>query len=217
MQNAQKKIYFPFLLMSLLFFSCRGQKSESPPIMPIQNMVEQSSYGPQSENLFFKDKRATRSQVEGTVASGEAHNDTRLYVGVEPNSPPKNPVWVKTFPITLSAQNLKKGQENYNIYCSPCHGYDAQNDGLVTKRAGGCIRPANLLDQEKINLPVGKIYDAVTNGVNNWNMPGFLEQMNVQDRWAVVAYVRALQLSKRAVTKNKPSSMQKEQQGEKPK
>lgn len=210
MKNGHQKICFPILLMSLLLFSCRGQKSESPPIIPIQNMVEQTSFGPQSENSFFQDKRAMRPQIEGTVPAGEARTDTRLYAGMEPQSSSKNPVWVKTFPITLNAQNLKKGQEDYNIYCAPCHGYDAQNDGLVTKRAGGSIRPANLLDQEKIALPVGKIYDAITNGVNNWNMPGFSEHMDVQDRWAVVAYVRALQLSKRAMTKGKISPTQKE-------
>ena len=97
----------------------------------------------------------------------------------------------------------------YNIYCSPCHGYAGNNDGLVTEAAGGVIRPANFHDKEKMELPVGKIYDAVTNGVNKWNMPGFAEQMSVEDRWAVVAYVRALQLSNKATIKDVPKTMVK--------
>ena len=77
----------------------------------------------------------------------------------------------------------------------PCHGKAGNSDGLVTQRVGGSIRPTNIHDQDKVNLPVGKIYDVVRNGLNNWNMPGFAAQMNVEDRWAVVTYVRALQLT----------------------
>ena len=121
----------------------------------------------------------------------------------------QSPVWVTQFPITLTEAVLKRGQDRYNIYCAPCHGYDADNSGLVTKAAGGTIRPANIHDADKVQLPVGKIYDAVTNGVNNWNMPGFVEQMSVQDSWAVVSYVRAVQASRMATVNEVPRSISK--------
>ncbi len=178
-----------------LFSSCRGDKSSQPPVLLIRNMVDQTSYGPQSGNEFYKDKRAARPPVEGTVAQGDAHTNLPYYEGIEANSSLKSPVWIKAFPLPLTDKLVKRGQERFDIYCAPCHGYAANNDGLATQAAGGTIRPANLHDKDKIALPVGQIYNAVTHGVNNWNMPGFVEHMSVEDRWAVVAYVRALQLS----------------------
>lgn len=203
-----KRYLFIFLIpLVFILSSCRGDKSSSPQILIVRNMVDQTSYGPQSKNEFFKDGKSMREPVQGTVAAGEANTDSRLYKGMEPTSTKENPVWVTKFPVTLTNDMLKRGQDRYNIYCAPCHGYAANNDGLATQAAGGTIRPANLHDKEKIQLPVGKIYDAVTNGVNNWNMPGFAEQMSVQDRWAVVAYVRALQASQLATAKDIPKGI----------
>nr|BFD30700.1 cytochrome c [Pigmentibacter ruber] len=209
--NIFKNILLPItssILVSLIVSGCRGQKSEKEPILPIQNMVEQTSYGPQSKNEFYKDKMAMRPPLAGTVAQGEEKTNKPLYVGQEQSSTEQNPMWVKNIPIKLDMQILKKGQTNFNIYCAPCHGAAGNSDGLVTQRAGGSIRPTNIHDQDKINLPVGKIYDAVRNGVNNWNMPGFAAQMNVEDRWAVVAYVRALQRSKTAKIEDIPEDIQ---------
>lgn len=192
---------------ALVLTSCRGGKSSEPPVLLVQNMYDQTSYGPQSENTFFADKRAVRAPVTGTVAQGEDRTNTKLYQGLEADSTPEKPEWVQRFPFVLTSAILNKGHERYNIYCSSCHGYDGHNGGLVTKAAGGSIRPALLHDDDKVALPVGKIYDAVTNGVNNWNMPGFKEQMSVMERWSVVAYVRALQLSQRAQAKDVPKDI----------
>ncbi|MES2614273.1 MAG: cytochrome c [Bdellovibrionota bacterium] len=194
------------IIISTVFVlsGCRGDKSSAPPVLLIRNMVEQTSYGPQSKNEFFKDKKSTRAAVAGTVAEGEANTNSRLYKGVEENT---SSLWVKQFPIILTEEVLKRGQDRYNIYCTACHGYTANNDGLATQAAGGSIRPANLHDSQFIEMPVGKIYNAVTNGVNNWNMPGFAEQIDVQDRWAVVAYVRALQASRLATAKDVPANV----------
>lgn len=206
-----KKILLPFagsLLLSIFLNGCRGQKSQEPPILPIQNMVEQTSYGPQSKNNFYKDGMAMRPPVEGTVAQGEAKINKPLYEGLEENSTIQSPVWVKKIPIKLTDKVLKRGQEEFNVFCAPCHGDAGNSDGLVTQRAGGSIRPSNLHDKERLSLPVGKIYDAVRNGVNNWNMPGFAAQMSVEDRWAVVAYVRALQKSRQATLEDIPKDVQ---------
>lgn len=206
-----KNILLPFtglLFASSVLVACRGQKSEKEPILPIQNMVEQTSYGPQSKNDFYKDKMAMRPQVAGTVAHGEEKTNKPLYFGIEQTSSEQSPIWIKSIPVKLDANKLKKGQDLFNVYCSPCHGKAGDSDGIVTQRAGGSIRPTNIYDPDKINLPVGKIYDVVRNGVNNWNMPGFAAQMDVEDRWAVVAYVRALQLSRSAKLENIPEDIQ---------
>ena len=206
-----KKILLPLTgstLLSFVIIGCRGQKSTEPPILPIQNMVEQTSYGPQSKNEFYKDQMANRPPVLGTVAQGEEKTNKPLYFDKETTSTDQNPVWVKKIPIKLDQKILKQGKELYNIYCTPCHGIAGDSNGLVTQRAGGSIRPSNLHDQDRLNLPVGKIYDAVRNGVNNWNMPGFAAQMTVEDRWAVVAYVRALQLSRTSKLENIPEEIQ---------
>jgi mono/diheme cytochrome c family protein len=186
------------VVLAAFVSGCRGDKSSSPSVLLIRNMVDQTSYGPQSKNDFYKDKKSFREPVLGTVADGEANSNSKLYKGVEANSTAENPIWVKQFPIRLTDSVLKRGQDRYNIYCTPCHGYAGNSDGLATKASGGVIRPANLHDSSVIEMPVGRIYNAVANGVNNWNMPGFAEHMSVQDRWAVVAYVRALQLSQNA-------------------
>lgn len=182
-------------LVALCVSSCQGDRSTEPPIMPIQNMVEQTSYGPQMPNTFFSDKRAVRPPLEHTIAQGEEQLETPYYTGKEARSDSKNPVWVTNFPLKLDKNILLDGQKNFNIYCSSCHGLSGHNDGLVTKRSGGSIRPADIHSADIISRPVGKLYDAVTNGVNNWNMPGFSAQLDPLERWGIVAYVRALQLS----------------------
>lgn len=206
-----KKILLPLAgaaLFSTALSGCRGQKSTEPPILPIQNMVEQTSYGPQSKNDFYKDGLANRPPIPGTVAQGEEKTNKPLYAGQEMNSTDQNPIWVKKIPIKLNKTVLLRGQEEFNVYCAPCHGNSGDSDGLVTQHAGGSIRPSSLHDQERIALSVGKIYDAVRNGVNNWNMPGFAAQMSVQDRWAVVAYVRALQVSRTSKIVDVPEDIQ---------
>jgi hypothetical protein len=187
---------------TLFLTSCRGDKSSEPPVLLMRNMVDQTSYGPQSSNQFFKNKMAARAPVAGTVAEGEEHNNKSLFYGIEQSSSVEKPVWISKFPLILTSEFIKRGQDRYNIYCAPCHGIAGNSDGMATQVSGGSIRPAHLHDKEIIQRPVGKIYDAITNGVNNWNMPGFSEQMSLQDRWAVVAYVRALQLSQNAVVKS---------------
>lgn len=191
------KLFVRFILPVFILSSCQGDKSSKPPIMPIQNMVEQTSYGPQMPNKFFADKRATRAPLPNTVAQGEERTDTRYYQGQEPGSTPQNPIWITKFPLKLDKNLLLDGQKNFNIYCSSCHGLAGHNDGLVTKFSSGSIRPADIHDPSIIARPDGKIYDAVTNGVNNWNMPGFSAQLDAKSRWGIVAYVRALQASEK--------------------
>ena len=113
-----KIIFFSFFIFLV---SCRGQKSSMPPILPIQNMVNQTTYGPQSKNDHYKDGRAYRTSVQDTVAYGEEKTNTRLYEGIEPNSTLEKPQWVKEFPVKLDRDFLITGQNKFNIYCTPCH------------------------------------------------------------------------------------------------
>jgi hypothetical protein len=144
------------LLLGLFLISCHGDKSPKPPVLPIQNMVDQTSYGPQAPNDFFADKRAIRAPLPNTVAQNEAQIDIRYDKGQEPASTNEKPIWVKTFPITLDKKILLEGQKNFNIYCAPCHGLSGHNDGLVVMRSAGSIRPGNIHDAEIIARPVGK-------------------------------------------------------------
>lgn len=203
------------LYISVFTVSCHGKRSTEPPVMPIQNMVTQSSYSPQAPDDFFEDKRATREPVPHTVAEGEANNDVRYFKGQEPGSTVNSPKWVSQFPLKLNMSILKDGQKNFNIYCAPCHGRSGHNDGLVTQRAGGSIRPAEIHSPDVKNMPVGRIYYGVTEGVNNWNMPGFAAQLNAKERWAVVAYVRALQASEQTQKTETSSSDVQQKKGEK--
>lgn len=210
-----KHIFFSIcVLMAICSVSCRGQRSSKPPVMPVQNMVEQTSFGPQSPNDFFPDKRAVRTPVAHTVAEGEAYVDIRYDQGQEPGSTAENPKWTQKFPLKLDMDILKSGQKNFDIYCAPCHGLSGHNNGLVTQRSGGTIRPAEIHGEALINMPVGQIYHAVTEGVNNWNMPGFKAQLNTAERWAVVSYVRALQLSEQNKKQGTSQNQVSQEKGE---
>ncbi len=192
--------FFLITIFSVVFLSsCRGDKSSEPPVHLIQNMMQQTSYGPQSHNDFYADKMSSRHPVPDTVAKGDAHLNSAFYEGLVSSKDGQDPSqFVKDFPIKLTPELLHVGQSKFNVYCSPCHGYAGNNDGLVTVAAGGSVRPTNLQDSNTIQMPIGRIYSAVKNGVNNWNMPGFSEHLTVEERWAIVAYVRALQLSRHA-------------------
>lgn len=184
------------ILVLLVFLAgCRGQTSSKPPILPIRNMVDQSSYGPQSPNQHYADKRSYRSPVQDTISFGNAHTNSELYKGQKKGASKQTPQWATSFPLRLDKKLLMQGQKQFNVYCTPCHGVSGHNDGLVTKKANGPIKPADLFDAQRLALPAGKIFSEVSEGVNNWNMPGYAQQLSVKDRWAVVAYVRALQLS----------------------
>lgn len=200
-----QKININFFAVAMIFgivSACHGQKTTKPPIIPIQNMVNQTSYGPQAPDDFFPDKRATREPVAQTVAQNEAYSSVQYNTGLQPGSTLENPKWVSSFPMKLNMNMLKNGQKDFNIYCAPCHGLSGHNDGLVTERSGGTIRPAEIHSDTLRKMPVGQIYHAVTDGVNNWNMPGFSAQLDTAERWAIVTYVRALQLSEQEM-KNK--------------
>ena len=180
------------LLTILLLVGCRGTPFKDPQISLIQNMDDQTSFGPQSQNEFYKNHSAYRNPPVGTVAQG----DENVVLGDE-----KEPRRIKIramneAPYKLTSKFLKDGQKHFNISCAPCHSPSGRGNGLVTQNSGGTIRPPNFHDAKVMNLQLGEIYDSITHGVNNYNMPAFQHALNEEQRWAVACYVRALQLLK---------------------
>ena len=174
--------------IALLATACRGQESRQPPVHLIQDMDFQDKFEAQEANPFFADGRAMRPQVEGTVARDGARLDDAYYRGRENGAP------VTELPVELSAELLDRGEERYNIFCAPCHDRAGRGQGTVVKRG---MVPPPAFDVDRVRaLSVGDIYITVSEGVRT--MPSYASQIPVADRWAIVAYVRALQLSQRA-------------------
>ena len=204
---------FGAICFALLLGGCRGQLSPEPPIHLNPNMDHQKRFEAQEENLFFQDGRAMRPLIEGTVARGFLREESGWYKGQENGQDVKKlPSIAKDYPksdamkrlgykagdaLKLDAALLARGQERYNIFCTPCHGYSGDGKGIVTKYSKALI-PQNLQSQYVREMPVGQIYRSMANGVGA-NMPAFNSQVDVFDRWAIVAYVRALQLTRRNV------------------
>jgi mono/diheme cytochrome c family protein len=176
---------------------CRGQTSEDPPIVPIRNMYHQPKYEMQQEGAFFEDGRAMRPPVEGAI-SREMEIDPRLAHGRLDD----DTGYVLTIPQEEVERHggmdrmLARGQERYGIYCTPCHGLDGSGQGIVVKR--GLVQPPTYHQDRIRHMPDGQLYATIENGVRN--MPAYGPQIPTNDRWAIVAYVRALQLSQQGVS-----------------
>jgi len=161
-----------------------------------QDMHDQPKYIPLRESAFFSDARSARPFVEGTVARGHLNDDELTYSGKI------NGQDATMFPAPVTAATMARGRERFNIYCSPCHGRTGQGDGMIVQR--GYRRPPSYLEDRLINAPVGHFFDVITNGFGV--MPYYASQIRVEDRWAIIAYVRALQLSGHATLADVPSS-----------
>ncbi len=184
-----------------LIYRSRAARHPYSRSLILPDMVKQPKYRPQRVNAAFADERADRRPVEGTVAQGEAMTDDRFYRGRE------NGAWVTAFPIPVTESVMRRGRERYGIYCSPCHGLAGDGDGIVAKRAerlqeGTWVPPSSLHDPRLLAMPIGQLFNTITNGVRN--MPPYGPQIPEADRWAIVAYVRALQLSRHATIEDVP-------------
>lgn len=183
---------------------CRGEPSSKPPVHLNPNMDTQDKYKPYRSSGFYEDGRAMRTPPANTVAYGHdgfkdpdmLQGDDALYFGYSEISASGEPTWVTEIPVEPSMAFLRRGQERYDIFCAPCHDTAGYGKGPVTLRAQWVPVPS-YHDQRLIEMSVGEIYKAITYGVNNNNMPAYAQQIDVRDRWAIVAYVRALQLSQK--------------------
>jgi mono/diheme cytochrome c family protein len=186
--------------LSLLLSGCQGQPSENPPIHPNLNMDFQTKYRPQKKNEFFEDGRAMRQPVAGSVAVGQLKDNQALHDGKSGDT------FVGKIPLRITQSFVERGQERYNIYCSVCHGKTGIGNGIVVQRNAGMLKPPSFHEDRLVTMPVGQIYDAIANGVRG-NMPSYSYAIPVEDRWAIVAYVQALQLSRRASLNDVPSDI----------
>jgi mono/diheme cytochrome c family protein len=153
-----------------------------------RDMQDQPKYKPFRASRVFADGASARPLVEGTVPRGELRADSHLYTGKVNNQP------VDTFPFPVTRAVLDRGQERFEIFCTPCHGRTGDGDGMVVRR--GYRRPPTWHSDRLRGMPVGYFFDVITNGFGA--MPDYKAQIPVADRWAIVAYIRALQLAQHA-------------------
>jgi mono/diheme cytochrome c family protein len=159
-----------------------------------QDMHDQPKYTAYRASDFFADGRSARPLVEGTVAQGHLNEDELLYTGRVGGQP------AAQFPFAIDAAVMRRGRERYDIFCSPCHGLTGEGDGMVVQR--GYRRPPSFHIDRLRQAPPGHLYDVMTNGFGA--MPDYAAQIPVRDRWAIAAYMRALQLSQNATAAEIP-------------
>jgi mono/diheme cytochrome c family protein len=153
-----------------------------------QEMYDQSRVKPLAQSDFYSDLRSARPQVEGTVARGQLREDTYFYTG----KIGENPGDYMPFPVTEDV--LARGHERFNIYCAPCHSRLGDGNGMVPQR--GFKHPPTYHQDRLRKAPLGYFFDVMTNGFGV--MPDYTAQIQPRDRWCIVAYIRALQLSQNA-------------------
>jgi mono/diheme cytochrome c family protein len=160
-----------------------------------QKMAEQPYYRPYTPSEIFADGASARPIPQDTVARGHVADDTLLFTGKDANGQDGT-----QFPFPVTQQVLQRGRDRFEIYCVPCHGYTGDGDGVVVQR--GFNPPPSYNTDQLRQAPVGHFFDVVTNGFGA--MPSYAAQIPVQDRWAIVAYIRALQLSQNATLDDVP-------------
>ncbi|HTJ78814.1 MAG TPA: cytochrome c [Rariglobus sp.] len=202
--------FIAVLTVSILGF--RGSISTRTPIELIPDMDHQAKYKPQAPSLFFADGRADRPLPAGVVAYGRGdekpdagflRSDDALYLGKNPDGS-----WVSGFPksVTVDARFMARGQGRYEIYCTPCHGALGDGNG-ITKQYGMGATPSYHDDRLR-QMADGEIYNTITNGKGN--MLSYADKLSPEDRWAVIAYVRALQRAENGTAEDVPPSHKSE-------
>ena len=184
-----------------LIMRARVTTSPQPRIHIIPDMDNQPKFKAQSRYPMFADRRAMRPPVAGAVARGATLGEPALTSGKTGEN------WVSSVPIEVDRGTLQRGRERYEIYCSPCHGLAGFGDGMVAKRAdelleGTWTPPTSFHTDLLRERPAGHLFNTISNGIRN--MPAYGPQIPVGDRWAIVAYVRALQRSQNATVDDVP-------------
>ncbi|RPF74376.1 MAG: cytochrome c [Rickettsiales bacterium TMED289] len=189
------------IISALLLTGCfRGSKFESPPIHLNPNMDNQQKYRSLEESNFFEDGSTMRKPIEGTIARGMiAENHSYLSGKNDDGS------YLMNNPIELSIEVLNRGQDRYNIYCSVCHSQVGNGKGIVTQYEYPVI-PANLHDQRIREQADGEMYNTIVYGLRS--MPAYGYQINTDDVWSIIHYVRALQRSQNATIEDLPKDEQ---------
>lgn len=190
------------LIASLGVLSCfQGRPSEDPPIHVNPNMDNQEKYLANESSNFFADGATNRMPIPGIVATNEFIEDFPYYLGKEESGQ-----YVTKSPVPFTTRTLARGQQRYKIYCAPCHGRVGDGKGIVVNR--GYMPPPTFHSANIRSYPDGQIFDIISNGIRN--MPSYRHQIQVEDRWAIVAYFRALQRAQNASINDIPTQMRNE-------
>jgi len=217
-EGSKPRLIFCLLLSAyclLAAVGCRRDMQDQPKMKPFRS------------STFFRDGLSARPPIEGTVARGFLKEDTEFFTGKragklapqqpvpvqdggpqpsittgsQPQGAAAYPDDVETFPIAITKDVVTRGKERYEIFCSVCHGLTGSGDGMIVRR--GFRRAASFNDDRLRQAPVGHFFDAITNG---WGaMPAYAPQIAPADRWAIIAYIRALQMSQQTQTASAPA------------
>lgn len=185
------------LVLSVAGF--RGQISRKPNIYIFPDMDWQPKLQPEHPNAFFADGRSSRLPVEGTVARSDWYEDVPENTGMLTGKTN----FVESIPVPVTAELMARGRRQFTIYCSPCHGPLADGNGM-TKRLGMAV-VANLHDARIVKMAPGEIFNVITHGRNL--MGAYGPVLTPQDRWAVISYLRALQVSQLGRAEDLPQAM----------
>jgi mono/diheme cytochrome c family protein len=172
----------------------------------VQEMADQPRIEPLEGSTFFSDGLGAREQVSGTIARGQIIEQSAVTTGLEHGQP------AQALPVPLTHELLERGRERFGIYCVHCHGPAGHGDGMVVQR--GFPQPPAYFIERLRNAPDGHIFTVITDGLGR--MPKFGARIEPHDRWAIVAYVRALQLSQHADVSTLPHDVRQRLPGETP-
>lgn len=209
LKNRTRFIGFAILICTFIFaVGCR------------YDMQDQPRYKVYKQSDFFSDKRSSRDLPEGTVPRGYLRENKAFYTGKKENVDPNAQVQTTTdatgntlvssfpnditeFPMPITEEVVNRGEERYKVFCTVCHGPTGNGDGMIVRR--GFSKPPTYNDDRLRNAPVGHFYDVITNGWGKMN--SYASQIPVADRWAIVAYIRTLQISQNPNAATTPTQM----------
>jgi mono/diheme cytochrome c family protein len=211
-------LLLPLALVAGALAGCREQTSDDPPVLLERNMYDTERYNPESYSDFFPDHRTMRPPVPGTVANDRYEDDPEVATGLLAD----RSGYVMTIPQQLVQRKggmdkvLKRGQERFGIYCAPCHGLTGDGKGMVVCKRDKASDPCesrgfpplpSYEDPRLRSMPDGQLFATITHGVRT--MPAYGPQIPVEDRWSIVAYVRALQMSQMSASNTSPPEPKK--------
>ena len=209
----------PFAIIA----KARASKSDAPHYIIFPDMVNQAKNKSDTATDVFADGRANRGEIPGTIARGSLNADDLYYRGLENHTDSTTAIdgtvnitnttsWTTSVPkqLEINADLVKRGQQRFNIYCTPCHGYDGRGMGAIPTRVqalGGAWQARNLVDGAgtPVQMPNGQLFNTISNGYNT--MMGYSAQIPVRDRWAIVLYVRSLQRGQNAAVTDAPEQL----------
>jgi len=219
-----RAVYIAVLLIGLVAIPTvviariRSVHSSKPRVHVFMDMDSQPKLKPQQVSPMFADGLAQRPPVANTIARGELPADTNYFTGKKADSGQAQPAattnpsdqWLSDFPFPLTDEVMHRGRQRFEIYCAPCHGFDGGGNGMVAVRAAALqeaawVAPVSFHSDQVRQRPLGHLFNTISEGIAT--MPSYAAQIAVEDRWAIVAYIRALQRSQNAKPEDVPAGV----------